>query len=62
MILGGIIFPVNHCSATENKIHNALQFQGAYGEKESEFSVKEKKKEGREAGRKEGRREKREDS
>lgn len=47
VVLGGIIFPVNHCSAIENKVRSALQFQKAYREKEFEFSLKEKRKEGR---------------
>lgn len=55
VVLGGIIFSVNYCSATENKIYSALWFQGADREKESEVSLKGKKKGGRKAGRQKGR-------
>lgn len=55
VVLGGIIFPVNHCSAIENKVRSALQFQKAYREKEFEFSLKEKRKEGRKTRMQEGR-------
>lgn len=60
VVLGGIIFPVNHCSATENKVRSALQFQEAQREKEFEFSLKEKRKEGGKTEMQEGRKEKRE--
>lgn len=46
--LGWNIFPVNHCPATENKIHGALQFQGAYKVRESESSLKTEQNGGRE--------------
>ena len=55
VVLGGIIFPVNHCSATENKVRSALQFQEAQREKEFEFSLKEKRKEGGKTEMQEGR-------